>query len=283
MTSSSVRRSLPSPAELPYSDDKPVDNEDQNLLPNLLLLLLNTLWAKRMDWFFGVDMAVYHEAGENPKVPVVPDAFLSLGVARKKDGESRLSYSVWNDGAVPMMTLEMVSHKPGGEYGEKLALYQKMGVLYYVVYNPKYWRRDKHEPFEVYRLESGEYRLQGSEPYWMPEVGLGIGRYQGEVGGLPQEVLTWYDEQDKRHFSAEEQAQLQAERERLRAMRAEAVAEQERLRAEQERLKAEQERLRAEQERSRRKQLEAVLRSQGFDLDSLPEGRGERVGGWRDF
>ena len=263
MTSSYVRRSLPGPAELPYSDDKPVDNEDQNLLPNLLLLLLNSLWAKRMDWFFGVDMAVYHETGSNSRVPIVPDAFLSLGVERKKDGESRLSYSVWNDGAVPTMALEMVSHKPGGEYDEKRAIYQKLGVLYYVVYNPKYWRRDKHEPFEVYRLESGKYRQQESEPYWMPEVGLGIGRHQGEVGGLGQEILTWYDEQGKRHFSGEEQALLQAERERLRAAAAEEKLEQERLRAEQERLKA-------EQERARRKQLEELLRSQGFDPDNLP-------------
>ena len=255
MTSADVRRSLPGPTELPYSDDKPVDNEDQNLLPNLLLLLLNSLWAKRMDWFFGVDMAVYYDV-DNPRVPIVPDAFLSLGVARKKDGESRLSYSVWNDGAVPTMALEMVSHKPGGEYEEKPAIYQKMGVLYYVVYNPKYWRRDQHEPFEVYRLESGQYRLQGSEPFWMPEVGLGIGRHQGEVGGLAQEILTWYDESGKRHFSGEEQALLQAERERLRAADAE--------------MRAEQERLRAEQERSRRKQLEDLLRSQGFDPDNLP-------------
>ena len=160
--------------------------------------------------------------------------------------------------------LEMVSHKPGGEYDEKLAIYQKLGVLYYVVYNPKYWRLDKHEPFEVYRLESGKYRQQESEPYWMPEVGLGIGRHQGEVGGLGQEILTWYDEQGKRHFSGEEQALLQAERERLRAAAAEEKLEQERLRAEQERLKA-------EQERSRRKQLEALLRSQGFDPDNLSE------------
>ena len=183
MTAADVRRSLPGPAELPYSDDKPVDNEDQNLLPNLLLLLLNSLWAKRMDWFFGVDMAVYYDV-DRPRVPIVPDAFLSLGVARKKDGESRLSYSVWNDGAVPTMALEMVSHKLGGEYEEKPAIYQKMGVLYYVVYNPKYYQRDKHEPFEVYRLESGQYRLQESEPYWMPEVGLGIGRHQGRGGWI---------------------------------------------------------------------------------------------------
>jgi Uma2 family endonuclease len=75
---------LPTSDELPCSDDTPVDNEDQNLLPNVLLFLLNSIWAQRMDWYFGVDMAVYHLTGSNPRVPVVPDAFLSLGVERKR-------------------------------------------------------------------------------------------------------------------------------------------------------------------------------------------------------
>lgn len=39
-----------------------------------------------------------------------------------------------------------------GEYSDKQEKYAKLGVLYYVVYNPDFWLRDKHEPFEVYRL-----------------------------------------------------------------------------------------------------------------------------------
>jgi Uma2 family endonuclease len=245
MTSSYVRQYLPSSADLPSSDDTPVDNEDQNLLPNLLLLLLTSLWARRMDWFFGVDMAVYHATGSNLKVPVVPDAFLSLGVARKKGADFRRSYTVWEEnGIAPIFALEMVSHKPGGEYGEKLDIYAKLGVLYYVVYNPSYFERDRHQPFEVYKLEAGTYHLQAGEPYWMPEIGLGIGRYQADVGGLMREILTWYDEQGLRHFSE---------------------AEQERLRAEQERFRAEQERFRAEQERLRAERLDALLKARGID------------------
>lgn len=213
MISPSLRQSLPSTADLPCSDDTPVDNEDQNLLPNLLLLLLTSLWAERMDWFFGVDMAVYHTTGISPKVPIVPDAFLSLNVERKKGGKSRRSYAVWEEeDIVPILTLEMVSHKPGEEYDEKLSIYAKLGVLYYIVYNPEYWQRDRHQPFEVYKLAGETYQLQIGEPYWMPEVGLGIGRYQAEVGGLSQEILTWYDGQGNRHLSAAEQEQRRRER-----------------------------------------------------------------------
>ncbi|MEL6440705.1 MAG: Uma2 family endonuclease [Cyanobacteria bacterium J06621_8] len=204
---------LPTSDELPCSDDIPVDNEDQNLLPNLLLLLLTHLWSERMDWYFGVDMAIYHTTGSNPRVPVVPDAFLSLGVERKKGGKSRRSYVVWEEsGIVPALVLEMVSHQPGDEYSEKMALYAKLGVLYYVIYNPEFWQRDRHQPLEVYKLLNGSYQLQIGEPYWMSEIGLGIGRYQGQIGGLEQEMLTWYDSRGNRHLSGEEQERQRAER-----------------------------------------------------------------------
>lgn len=138
---------LPSSAELPCSDDIPVDNEDQNLLPNYLLFLLQRIWADRLDWFFAVDMAIYHTTGVNPRVPVVPDAFLSLGVDRKKNGESRLSYVMWEENETPpILVIEMVSQTPGGEYDKKLEIYRKLGVLYYVIYNPKYWQRDRTSP-----------------------------------------------------------------------------------------------------------------------------------------
>jgi Uma2 family endonuclease len=206
-------QNLPTSDELPCSDDTPVDNEDQNLLPNVLLFLLNTIWAERMDWYFGVDMAVYHTTGLNPRVAVVPDAFLSLGVARKKDGKSRRSYVVWEEQEiVPILTLEMVSHKPGGEYEEKFQIYAKLGVLYYVIYNPEFWQRDRHLPLEVYKLVNGLYQLQIGEPFWMPEVGLGIGRCQTIFGNLPQEQLAWFDQQGDRYLSEAELERQQKER-----------------------------------------------------------------------
>ncbi|MEO0457882.1 MAG: Uma2 family endonuclease [Cyanobacteria bacterium P01_A01_bin.114] len=232
MVSNPLKITLPSTADLPCSDDTPVDNvgrrtwrsQDQNLLPNLLLLALANLWSERMDWFFAVDMAVYHTTGVSPKVPVVPDAFLSLGVERKKGGKSRRSYATWEENdTVPIMTLEMVSHRPNDEYDDKLALYARLGVLYYVVYNPEFWQRDRYQPFEVYKLEGQTYRLQIGEPYWMPEIGLGIGRGPQTIGGIEQEVLLWYDRQGKAYPMPDEvirdmQAQLEAERQRADRM-----------------------------------------------------------------
>ena len=213
MVQSDVRTYLPSGAELPDSDDIPVDNEEQNLLPNILLFILNALWAERSDWFFGVDMGIYHPTAVNPRVPIVPDAFLSLGVERYKNGQLRRSYVVWEENeVVPTLALEMVSWSPGQEYDEKKEIYRKLGVLYYVVYNPNYWQRDGHQPFEVYKLVDSHYQLQIGEPYWMPEAGIGIGRYHGTVGGRAMELLGWFEKTGKRILTSEEKAERLAAR-----------------------------------------------------------------------
>ncbi|CDN09774.1 hypothetical protein RintRC_4452 [Richelia intracellularis] len=54
--------------------------------------------------------------------------------------------------------MQVVSKTPGDEYDKKLEIYGKLGVSYYVIYNPEYWRRDRHQPFEVYKLVDGEYQ-----------------------------------------------------------------------------------------------------------------------------
>jgi Uma2 family endonuclease len=248
-------RHLPSTDELPCSDDTPVDNEDQNLLPNILLFLLSSIWSERMDWYFGVDMAIYHTTGEDPTIPVVPDAFLSVGVERRKGGKSRKSYAVWEEtGVVPILVLEMVSETIRGEYDEKMGIYARLGVLYYVVYNPELWgqkRKKKHQAFEVYKLVSGEYVLQQGDPCWMPEIELGIGRCQVMWGNISQEQLGWFDEEGERYLTSEERV----------------AAEQQR--AELERQRAELERQRADIERQQRERLAERLRELGEDPGNL--------------
>lgn len=108
---------LPSSAELPDSDDTQVDNELQNLIPNLLEAVLAFIWNERSDWFFGVDMGIYFAPSQPP---LVPDGFLSLGVERFIGEDGRLSYVLWEeDNIVPIFTLEVVSKTYGGEYEQK--------------------------------------------------------------------------------------------------------------------------------------------------------------------
>lgn len=184
---------LPSAEELPCSDDTPVDNEFQDLIPHLLQAVLSLVWENRTDWFFGVDMGIYYSytPGVRP-TPIVPDSFLSLGVERRKSAKGRLSYVLWEENnVVPLLVIEVVSQTYGGEYDDKQTKYAQLGVLYYVIYNPDYWRRDKHEAFEVYRLVDGEYIRQAGEPVWIPEINLSIGRGQGTYQGWTREWLYW--------------------------------------------------------------------------------------------
>ena len=220
MLSSSDLKILPSSTELISSDDAPVDNEDQNFIPNYLLFLLEYLWKQKPGWYFAVDMAIYHTTGANPRVPVVPDAFLSLGVPRQKDGKSRNSYVLCEEEDVaPVMALEVVSQTPGGEYESKQEIYRKLGVLYYVVYNSRFWQRDRHLPFEVFKLVDGEYQLQVGEPFWMPEIGLGLGRCALPDDPLERETLSWFDEKGDRLLSEAETERQQVAVERQRADR----------------------------------------------------------------
>lgn len=54
---------LPTSAELPDSDDTPVDNELQNLIPNLLEAILALAWSECMDWFFEYHGNLAHPRG----------------------------------------------------------------------------------------------------------------------------------------------------------------------------------------------------------------------------
>jgi Uma2 family endonuclease len=214
-------RYLPTADELPNSDDTPVDNELQEIIPNLLKSILRMLWKGRMDWFFGIDMGIYTHP-EQP--PIVPDGFLSLNVERSFDEDLRLSYLLWEEEVPPIFVLEVVSAKPGGEYTTKLDKYAELGVLYYVIYNPKRRRKAR---LEIHKLVNGNYELQNTNPLWMPEIGLGIGSERASYDDLTREWLYWYDENDNRYPTPYEQIEL----ERQRANDADRLIEQERQRA----------------------------------------------------
>ncbi len=202
---------LPSAEDLPDSDDTPVDNQLQDLIPHLLLDILALIWSEKMDWYFGVDMGIYYD----PNQPaIVPDGFLSIGVPRIIDEDLRLSYVLWEEQKLPIFVLEVVSQTRRGEYTKKKEFYAKMGILYYVIYNPLRKRKPR---LEVYKLNNGEYQLQQGEIIWLPELDLGIGKELGTYQGIEREWLYWYDSQENRYEIPEERIKnldekLEAER-----------------------------------------------------------------------
>ena len=193
---------LPSAEDLPDSDDTPVDNELQDLIPHLLKVILAFIWSERFDWFFGIDMGIYFSPSQ-PTGVIVPDGFLALGVPRIIDQDLRLSYVLWEEQVIPIMVLEVVSQTRRGEYTEKKQQYADIGVLYYVIYNPL---RRRKPSLAVYKLNQGEYQLLSGETVWLPEIGLGIGKERGIFQGIEREWLYWYDSEGKRYLTPEERA-----------------------------------------------------------------------------
>ena len=215
-------QSLPTAEDLPYSDGKPVDNELQIYVASLLGEILAWYWRERTNWFWGINMGVYYEVQLSA---IAPDGFLSLGVERRTRASGRLSYVIWQERIVPILALEFVSKNYGQEYEDKKDIYARIGVLYYVVYNPDYYQRNKHQPFEVYRLVDGEYILQSGEPVWIPEIGLGIGRAQGIHQAWTREWLYWYDQNGNRLASSQERLQQEQQIAFAERQRAERLAE----------------------------------------------------------
>ena len=214
---------LPTAEDLPDSDDTPVDSELQELIPGLLKAILLDLWSDRTDWLFSIDMAFYYKPKDR-SINVAPDGLLSLGLKSPPDENLRSSYVLWDEKVIPQFALEIVSKSPGGEYTGKFKIYQSVGILYYLVYSPL---RKRKARFQLYKLIDGEYVLQsdGSKPYWMPEIGLGIGTEQQVYGNNQREWLYWYDENDVRYPTPSERAEAEANRANIEAT-ARSAAEQ---------------------------------------------------------
>jgi Uma2 family endonuclease len=273
MFQSELPRYLPSAEELPCSDDTPVDSELQELIPGLLKSILLILWAQRMDWLFGIDMAIYFD----PDLPpIVPDGFLSLGVERFYDEELRPSYVLWDELVVPSIVLEVVSATYRQEYTTKLHQYAKLGVLYYVVYNSQRRRKPK---LEIYKLVNGTYELQSGNPLWMPEIGLGIGYERGDYSGVTRDWLYWYDENNQRYPTPPEWVKLEQQRTLLEiAKTRQAQAESERAQTESERAQAESRQAQVESRQAQVESRQAQAESRQAQAESRQaQERAERL------
>jgi Uma2 family endonuclease len=242
---------LPTAEDLPDCDCTPVDSELQEFIPTFLKTLLIDIWADRADWFFGIDMGVYYSPDEPA---VVPDGFLALGVDRIKSENLRLSYLLWEEQVLPQLVVEVVSKTYRGEYSTKKAFYESLGILYYIVYNP---RRKRKPSLEVYKLIEGKYVQMLGNPIWLPELGIGIGKERFDYQGYDREWLFWYNETNQRHTTAQEkvtQAQAQAQQAAAQAQQAEA--------------RLQQAEAQAQQAEARSQRLADQLRALGIDPDA---------------
>jgi hypothetical protein len=180
--------------------------------------------------------------------PLVPDVLVSLDVELPVDiwTKRHRSYMIWEYGKPPEVVLELVSNTVGGEADVKLRTYARMGVSYYVLYDPTKQLSD--QVLRVYALHPGN--AAALQDMWLPGVELGLLLWQGKFEDHEDTWLRWRDRDGQ---------MLLTEAER---------AEQERQRAEQERQRADQERVMRQQAQQQAERLAARLRELGIEPEA---------------
>ncbi|MDB9512563.1 Uma2 family endonuclease [Kamptonema animale CS-326] len=160
---------------------------------NLYYDVHHFLWHKRPDWFLVVDVSRLYE-----------------------ETDLRSSYVVWQEGTNPFLVVELLS--PGtekedlGQFVEaevdaieessgqatreipprKWDVYERiLRVPYYAVFS-RYSDR-----LRIFKLNGGRYQEQildvDNPRFWIPELKLGLGVWQGEFEGINRRWLRWYD------------------------------------------------------------------------------------------
>ncbi len=143
--------------------------------------------------------------------PLVPDAFLSLDVQPHPDWQMQehRAYFIWEFEKPPDVVVEIVSNQAGHELDEKRRRYAKMGVTYYVVFDP--WRNLSNEILRVYERGFGN-RYRQRNDFALPEAGLQVALWQGVFEDWQDTWLRWCDRDGKLIATPEERATSAEER-----------------------------------------------------------------------
>lgn len=230
----------PLPADFTLPDD-PVENIQQPILAAALSDALGAGGYIQPQMLIGSNFGLV--ATVNKKIVIkAPDWFYVPQVNPVEANVIRRSYTPNLEGKPVAVVMEFLSETDCGElsirstppYGKLYFYEQILKVPTYVTYDP-------YEPsIEVRCLQEGKYVLQQADEnqrWWIPELELYLGIWQGEKLGQNIHWLRWWDKEGNLLLWSSEQAQ--------------------------------QERQKAEQERQKAEMLAAKLRELGVDPDLL--------------
>ena len=251
-------------AEIPYDlhdaienivteDDEPVDNLFSEKQQRLFANSLYSSWLPptedgkktktRRKFLAAANVGIFFAVHDKP---LVPDFFLSLDVAPHQHWyeKQHCTYFVWEFGKVPELVLEIVSNRKGKELDSKFKDYARMGVNYYVVYDPQ--QQLGKEALTVYELGFGK-RYRPRKDLRLPELGLSLKLWRGVFETHRDTWVRWCDAKGQLLLTGEERAakaETQTQQAKRRAAEVETQAQQASRRAAE--AEAELEKLRAE-------------------------------------
>ena len=248
------------PDDYPLPDD-PVDNRTQPALAAALTEILgvnNRLGTAATTTNYAICATI------NGKMVVKAPDWCLIPAIRVPLSQIERSYTPRLDGDELAIVMEFLSETPGTEYSSKPSyppgkwfFYERiLRVPSYVIFEPD------AAALEVYHLDrAGLYEPQSPNPeqrYWIPEVQLFLGVWQGTKLDRTGNWLRWWTESgDLLLWGAE-----LADEERRRA-------DGEQQRADEERRRADEERRRADEEQQRSQRLAEKLRELGVDPENL--------------
>ncbi len=253
----------PSVEHLVTEDDTPVDNIFSEKQQRLLTEPLYTSWISDVPFLALANVGLFHSVRVPP---YVPDVLFSLNVQLPESlfPKSNRSYFVWEYGKSPDVVIEIVSNREGNEDRDKLIGYARMGIPFYVIYDPEQWLRA--EKLRSYELRGGRYEQLPGEAQWMPSIGLGVALWDGDFEGHQDRWLRWTDLTGNPIATGAERAGLEQQRADAEMQRADVEMQ----RADVEMRRADAEQQRADAERQRAEILSQQLKRLGIEPQDLP-------------
>jgi hypothetical protein len=209
--------------DLVVEDHTPADSIFAERQQRLLTGPLHASWKGPGDGGPFLALANVGLFGSVTEPPEVPDAMLSLDVHAGEDLHARAnrSYLIWILGKAPDVVVEIVSDRRAGEETHKLRQYARLGIPYYVIFDP----RDLlgQGVLRVFSLRDRTY--EATDASWLPAVELGLTLWDGEYEECRATWLRWCDRNGKPIPTGKERAdedqrraeQASEQAERLRA------------------------------------------------------------------
>jgi Uma2 family endonuclease len=211
----------PDTSHLITEDDTPVDNLASEKNQRLLSEALYSSWAgpgPGRPFLVAANVGLF-AVPRNPAI--VPDVLLSLDVTIPEDWWTIRSYFMWEFGKAPDVVIEIVSNRKGEEQGTKRLEYARIGVPYYIIYDPR--QNLRGDVLEVYELRAREYVRRPDA--WLPNIGLGVTLWPGAFEGRHDTWLRWCDQGGEVIPTGAERAEIERQRVEIERQRAERLAE----------------------------------------------------------
>ncbi len=204
---------LPSDYILP---DDPVENIQQPALAAALTDALGAAGHIQPNMLMGTNFGLV--ATVNKKIVVkAPDWFYIPSVNPVAEGVIRRSYTPHLEGEPVAVVMEFLSETDGGELSVRSTPpYGKLYFYEHILRVPTYVTYDPYEPeLEVRCLQDGHYHVQSADEHghwWIPELQLFLGIWQGERLGHRMNWLRWWDEAGNVLLWSSEQAEQERQR-----------------------------------------------------------------------